>query len=182
MEQKPDPAVRALAFASGLRKNVLANGNRWKQWPRGERNLAGLVAKIDAIAARLRVLPPEHAEADLAACFAELRAILEWATYQSTALATVRTLNAARRTRSLGRRFGILTPDADAYLADSDESLIATVRAQNGYLETLRTRYPTLEFPRPLVAPESLSLPPERPPGRLDLIQRLMKSRRPRKK
>lgn len=180
MEQTPvDPAARALAFANGLRKNVLTTGNRWKQWPRGERDLAAVVSQIDAIVARLRA-PSAQDAAERAACFAELRAILEWTTYQSTALATARALAAARRTRSLGRRFGILTPAADAYLADSDESLIATVRTQNGYMTLLQERYPQLRFPRPLVTPESLVLPPEKPPGRLDLIRQLTKTNRPK--
>jgi hypothetical protein len=183
MEQKPgDAASKALLFANGLRKNVATTGVRWKAWPRGERDLAGVLATIDSIAQRLRALPPEGSEAELAVAFTELRAVLEWTTYQSSSVALARALTAARRTRALAERFNLLADKTDALLADSEESFIGNVRTRNEYMAALAERYPQLGFPLPLITPETLAPKVEKAPGRLDLIQQLTKSKRPNRR
>ena len=75
-----DAAAKAVAFANGLRKSVTAAGRRWTQWPGGAQDLAAVLACIDVILQRLKT---EEGAAAIAASVADLRAILEWTTYQS---------------------------------------------------------------------------------------------------
>lgn len=110
---------------------------------------------------------------------ADLRAVLEWTTYHAASLAASRALVAARRTRLLSNRLGLLD-DHDApllALADAERSLIEAVREKNGALGALVQRHPDLALPPPLVTPELLEMPPARPRGRLAMIQALKRSR-----
>jgi len=185
LEQKPvDAAAKALAFANGLRKNVAVAGRRWTQWPRGANDLARVVACIERIQQRLQQ-PATLAEGDaaVAACIADLRAVLEWTTYQSASLATARALIVARKTRTFAERFGVLDNPAArlSVLVDSEESLIENVRVKNDYMQAIAERHPHLELPQPLVSVESLAPKAERKPGKLALIQQLMKSAKKKK-
>jgi hypothetical protein len=188
MEQQPaDPAVKVLAFASGLRRSITATSRRWAQWPSGPEALAVVVDCIDYIQQRLHAAPnDETREAAVAACMAELRAILEWTTYQSASLATARALMSARKIRSFAKQFGLLESRVSglAALAESEASLIENVETKTGYMSAIAERYPHLELPRPLVNAASLAAPVAAPPGKLALIQQLMKSakRTPRKR
>ncbi len=181
MEQQPsDAAVKALAFANGLRRNVaVAGARRWTQWPRGANDLAQVAACIERIAQRLQQ-PQTLAEGDaaVAGCIADLRAVLEWTTYQSASIATARALIVARKTRTFAERFGVLDNPAArlSVLVDSEESLIENVRVKNDYMKAIAERHPHLELPPPLVDVESLAPRAERKPGKLALIQQLMKS------
>jgi hypothetical protein len=99
MEQNSsDAAAKAVAFANGLRRSISASGRRWTQWPGGANDLAVVLGCIDAIALRLRAVPAQAGDAGVAACIADLRAVLEWATYQSASVATARALLVARKT------------------------------------------------------------------------------------
>jgi hypothetical protein len=184
MEQQPADAVaRAVAFSNGLRKNVTTAGRRWTQWPGGAAALASVVASIDAVGQRLLAARNDPApEPAVATAVADLRAILEWTTYQSGALATARAVLVARKTRTLAERFGLLERGAPsiAVLVDSEQDLIANVRTRNGYMLALAERHPHLGLPPPLVSPESLAPKPERVPGKLDLIAALTKKPRAR--
>jgi len=185
MEQNSgDAAAKVFAFANGLQKNIAASGRRWKQWPGGANDLAIVLACIDAVRQRLQASPSAQADAaTIAAAIADLRAILEWSTYQSGSIATAQALNVARKTRAFAERFGVLDDPAArlSILVDSEESLIENVRTKNDYMVTIAERHPHLGLPRPLVAVESLAPKVERPTGKLDLIQQLMKSTKKRK-
>jgi hypothetical protein len=182
MQAHPTDAVaKALLFANGLRKNVAAAGRRWTAWPGGAAHLATILACIDRIAADVRTpraAGDPAADAAVAACISDLRAVLEWTTYQSAALATARALLVARRTRAFVERFDLLDPAATpvAALESADEALVADVRTRNGYLTDLAQRHPHLAFPPPLVSAASLVPRSVPKPGRLALIQRLTKS------
>jgi hypothetical protein len=179
MEQQPAEALaKAVAFASGLRKHVTLSGRRWAAWPGGAATLAQLLACIEGVVRRLPAAPDAGgADAALAAGLADLRAILEWTTYQSASLATVRALQVARRTKVFAESFGLLDGRTPSFsiLVDADESLIESVRTRNGYMQTLAERHPDVGFPPPLVTAESLTPKKVRPPGKLDLIQALTK-------
>ncbi len=185
MEQKSsDPFGKAIAFANGLRKSIAASGRRWSQFPGGANDLAAVIAAIDSVAQRLQAAPAgEEDGALLAQCIAELRAILEWTTYQSASIATAKALATARKTRAFAQRFGLLDDPAAGLgvLMDSEESLIENVRLKNEYMETLARKYPHLDLPRPLVRLESLAPKVEKKPGKLDLIQQLTKSAKKKK-
>jgi hypothetical protein len=172
-----DAAVKAVAFANGLRKSITTSGRRWAQWPGGANNLAAVVASIDGVGRRL------HGGGEVAACIADLRAILEWTQYQSASVATARALVTARKTRAFAQRFGILDNPAArlSVLVDSEESLIENVRTKNAYMVAIAERHPDIALPRPLVAPESLVPAVEKKPGKLDLIAQLTKSAKKRK-
>jgi hypothetical protein len=180
MEQQPvDPAARVLAFASGLRRSITAAGRRWTQWPGGPEALAVALDCIDYIQQRLHAAPnDETREAVVAACMAELRAILEWTTYQSASIATARALMSARKIRSFAEQFGLLEDRVSglAALAESEASLIENVVTKTGYMTAIAERYPHLELPRPLVNAATLGPPVTAPPGKLALIQLLIKS------
>jgi hypothetical protein len=180
MEQNStDAAARALAFANGLRKNTANAGRRWSQWPGGTNDLATVLARIDGIAQRLQALKTaQDAQPAIAECFAGLRAILEWTTYQSASVATARALLMARKTRTFAERFGLLEDPAArlSILTDSEASLIENVRTKNDYMAAIAARHPQLELPRPLVDVDGLAPKVEKAPGKLALIQQLMKS------
>lgn len=179
MEQNAnDAAAKAIAFANGLQKNIAVTGRRWAQWPGGAARLAHLIGCIDWIRQRLQSAPgADNGEAAVAECVSDLRAILEWATYQSAALATARALGVARKTRVFAEQFGLLDNPAArlSVLVDSEESLIGNVRAKNDYMQAIAERCPQLSLPRPLVSVESLAPKTEKKPGRLDLIAQLKK-------
>jgi hypothetical protein len=174
-----EAAAKAIAFANGLRRNTANAGRRWAQWPGGAENLARVLACIDGIAQHLQALQSaDDGDAAVAARIAELRAILEWTTYQSASIATARALLMARKTRTFAERFGILDDPAArlSILVDSEASLIENVRTKNDYMDAIAARHPDLGLPRPLVAVESLAPKIEKKSGKLDLIQQLMKS------
>jgi len=177
-----EAAAKALAFANGLRKNVATAGRRWSQWPGGANDLARVIACIDGIQQRLAAVPDaeEEGAASVAAGISDLRAILEWTTYQSAGIATARALAVARKTRAFAERFGLLDDPAAglSVLADSEESLIENVRSKNDYMQALAARNPQLDLPQPLVRIESLAPKAERKTGKLDLIQQLLKSKK----
>jgi len=175
--QSREASAKAVAFASGLRKNVAATGRRWTQWPGGADNLAAVIALIDRIQARLAMSEESDADA-AAACISDLRAVLEWTTYQSASVATARALLVARKTRAFAERFGLLEDPAArlSVLVDSEESLIENVRIKNEYMQTLAAKHPHVGFPPPLVTLASLVPKPEKKPSRLELIQQLKKA------
>jgi hypothetical protein len=178
-QQSKDGAAKVIAFANGLRKNIAVAGRRWTQWPRGAADLAVVIARIDGIQERLKMpLTADEADAAMAACLSDLRAILEWTTYQSASLATARALIVARKTRAFAERFGLLEDPAArlSVLVDSEGSLIENVRLKNEYMEAIAERNSHLELPRPLVIVESLMPKIEPKTGKLALIQQLMKS------
>jgi len=164
-----DAVAKTLLFANGLRKNVAAAGRRWTAWPGGAAHLARVLACIDRLAQ----------DPGAPATVADLRAVLEWTTYQSAALATARALLVARRTRAFVERFDLLDPTATpvAALEAADEALVADVRTRNGYMTALAQRHPHLALPRPLVSAETLMPRPTPAPGRLALIRKLTQSR-----
>ena len=173
-----DAAAKAVAFANGLRKSIAASGRRWTQWPGGARDLGIVIACIDGVAQRLQQLPDgEDADALVAAGVAELRAILEWSTYQSAAIATARALLFARKTRAFADRLGLMGPASTQSILDSDSeaSLMQNVQTKNDYMIAIAQRHPQLGLPAPLVRPENLAPKPEKKPGKLDLIQQLTK-------
>jgi hypothetical protein len=173
-------AAKAIAFANGLRTNVTVAGRRWAQWPGGTNDLAEIVACIERIRLRLQSLPATGTdEAVVAACVADLRAVLEWTAYQSASIATARAILVARRTRAFAERFGLLDDRVSGLstLLDSEESLLDNVRTKNGYMIALAERYPQLGLPPPLVDPERLTRKTvTQATGRLALIQRLKES------
>jgi hypothetical protein len=177
MDQQPaEAAAKAIAFANGLRKNAIVAGRRWAPWPGGQQQLAEIITRIDGIQQRLQNAPDP---AIVAVGIADLRAILEWTTYQTASVATARALLFARKTRSFAERFGLLEDPAAslAILVDSEQSLIANVAQKNGYMTTIAERHPHLALPPPLVNVASLeerATPP--PTGRLVLMQQLIKS------
>jgi hypothetical protein len=153
-----ESAAKALALANGLRKNTIAAGRRWAQWPAGDRHLAAVVASIDAVAARVDDAAAGDDDAAVAVCVADLRAVLEWTTYQSAGLTTARALAVARKTRTLAQRFGLDGGVSSlAMLENSERSLIETVRAKNGYMTAIAQRAPHLGLPPPLVDADSLT-------------------------
>jgi hypothetical protein len=172
-----EAATRALAFAGGLRKSVATSGKRWAQWPGGAGDLATVLTIIEGIAQRLQAAA-EDDEAAVAAGIADLRAILEWTTYQSVSIQTARALQTARKTRDFAERFGLLDNPAArlSVLVDSEESLLENVHVKNDYMRELAQRHPHLGLPEPLVKPASLAPKVKRPPSRLDLITQLKKS------
>jgi len=161
MEQKStDALVKASAFANGLRKNTTGAGKRWIQWPGGANDLAQVVAVIDGIQLRLAQAPnADDREGAVAECISDLRAVLEWTTYQSASVATARAVAFARKTRAFAERFGLLDGPAAglALLTDSETALIENVRTKNAYMLALAERCPHLELPRPLVDAEVLT-------------------------
>jgi hypothetical protein len=182
MEQNTvDAAARAGAFGNGLRKNVTAVGRRWAQWPAGPHVHTEILACIDFIQQRLQAAAiAENGEAEIAACIADLRAILEWTTYQSGALATARALLFARKTSAFARRFNLFderTPSL-AILVDSEESLIESVQTRNGYMIAIAEKHPHLALPDPIADAASLVPKIERPPTKLAFIQQMMQSRK----
>lgn len=185
MEQKSnDSFAKAGAFANGLRKSIASSGRRWSQFPGGANDLAAVIAAIDGVAQRLQMTPGgEEGEALVGRGIAELRAILEWTTYQSAGIATAKALATARKTRAFAQRFGLIDDPAArlSVLIDSEESLIENVRLKNQYMETLARKYPHLGLPRPVVRLESLAPKVEKKPGKLDLIQQLTKSAKKKK-
>jgi hypothetical protein len=179
MEQNSsDAAARAVAFANGLRKSITASGRRWTQWPGGANDLAVVLGCIDAVAQRLAAVPAEGGEAEVAACIADLRAVLEWATYQSASIATAQALRVARKTRTFAERLGVLDNPAArlSILVDSEESLIENVQTKNTYMLTIAEKHPNLGLPRPLVRIETLVPKAEKKPSTLDFIQQLRKN------
>jgi hypothetical protein len=183
-QQSGDAAAKALAFANGLRRNVTAAGRRWSQWPGGAHTLAIVNGCIDAIQLRLQdSLSAGSDEADVAACIADLRTVLEWTMYQSSSLATARAIVFARKIRAFAKRFGLVDERVSGLttLAESEESLIENVETKNGYMIALAERSPHLGLPQPLVSVESLAPKVEKPPGRLALIQQLTKNAKRRK-
>jgi hypothetical protein len=175
----PDAVAKALLFANGLRKNVATVGRRWASWPGGAEQVARVIAGIDRVALELRATPhADDAALAAAAGIAELRAILEWTTYQTGALATARALLVARRTRSFVERFDLLDPDATPIttLEAAEDALIENVRTRNGYMTAIAVRHPQLDLPPPLVSAESLVQRPQAKPGRLALMQRLRRA------
>jgi hypothetical protein len=174
-----EAAGKAAAFANGLRRSIASTGRRWAAWPGGADALASVLARIDVIGHELQlVLSGEGDEAWVAACFSDLRTILEWSTYQSAALATARALLFARKTRSFVERLGLLdSATTQAILNnDSEESLIENVQTKNAYMQALADKHPHLELPASLVRAESLVPKIEKKPGTLDLIMQLKKT------
>jgi len=181
MQPSPGDAVaKALAFANGLRKNTTVAGRRWAQWPGGAADFATVLSRIDGIQARLQATPGAPDAASIVpAAIADLRAILEWTTYQSASIATARAVLVARKTRTFAERFGLLENGAPslAILLESETSLIENVRTKNGYMESIAERHPHLQLPPPLVDVSTLTqTEPPRQPGRLVLMQQLIKS------
>jgi len=176
-------AAKAVAFANGLRKSVANSGRRWAQWPGGANDLALVLGIIDGVQQYLQSsFGADEGEAAVAAGVADLRAVLEWSTYQSASLATARALLFARKTRTFAERVGLIAgsvPSLDA-LADSEESLIENVRVKNDYMIAIAARHSHLGLPAPLVSLGSLAPKVAKPPGRLDLIQQLMKQKKKR--
>jgi len=161
MEQpSADAIAKALAFANGLRKNTVTAGKRWAQWPGGADDLAVVIGCIDAIRQRLSSAAGSDEGAPLVAgCIADLRAVLEWTTYQTSSLATARAVVFARKTRTYAERFGLLEAGAPslAVLVDSEHSLIENIRTKNGYMEALAARHAHLALPPPLIDVEHLA-------------------------
>ncbi|HEV8022873.1 MAG TPA: hypothetical protein VGP41_16475 [Candidatus Lustribacter sp.] len=179
-QQSKDAAAKGLAFANGLRKSITVAGRRWSQWPGGANNLAAVIAIIDRIQQRLQAsaTSEEESEAAVAAAISDLRALLEWTTYQSASIATARAVLVARKTRAFAERLNLIDDPATTLsgLVDSEESLMENVGLKNDYMNTLAAKHPHLELPPPLVNMESLAPKIERKAGRLDLIQLLKKS------
>lgn len=160
----------ASALANGLRRKALAAAQRWAAWPRGAEHHARLIAIVDELRQRAARDP-----ASVDAVVADLRAVLEWMTYQSTSLAAARTIVVARRTRALSHTFGLVPDDATPLqrLVDAEPGLLEHVRERNTYMAGIAAQRPHLALPPPLITPEMLAAPPERPPTRLALIARL---------
>ncbi len=120
----------------------------------------------------------DDTSSDVGACIADLRAILEWTTYQSAVLATARAVVFARKTRAFAERFGLLDDPAAslATLVDSEASLIENIRTRNGYMLALAERHPHLDLPAPLVDADRLAVVTARKTGRLALMQQLLQS------
>lgn len=179
MEQQSDGAAKALAFANGLRKNISVAGRRWSHWPGGPNDLAFVLRCIDHIQSDLQgsADAPDHA-ALITECVADLRAILEWTTYQSGSIATARALLVARKTRAFAEQLGLVSQRVSglAMLEDSEESLIENVRTKNGYMNAIAERHAHLELPRPLVNADALLPQLPKPPNKLNLIQQLRES------
>jgi len=178
-ETSSEAVTKAVAFANGLRKNIAVSGRQWAKWPRGPSDLAKILASIESVQQRLQgSANAEEGAAIGAACVSDLRAILEWTTYQSASIATAQAVLNARKTRAFAERFGLLE-DQDTSLSrllDSEDSLIENVRTKNDYMQTLAERHPHLGLPQPLVSAESLTRTIEKKPGKLALIQRIMQS------
>jgi hypothetical protein len=177
-----ESGAKALALANGLRKRTIAVGRRWSARPGGSKDVAKIVACIDGIERRLQTVPDtEDGDADVAALSGDLRVILEWTAYQSASVATAQALTIARKTRAFAERFGLFDDPASrlSVLLDSEQSLIENVRTKNDYMRTLALQNPHLGLPQPLVNEASLAPRVARKPGRLDLIQLLMKSTKP---
>jgi hypothetical protein len=175
VEQQPaDAAAKAIAFANGLRKNVIAAGRRWSQWPAGANDLRVVTAAIDRITDRLTSADDDAA---VAACIADLRSVLEWTTYQSGSIATARALLFARKTRMFAQRFGLREDRVSglAMLSESEESLLENIATKNGYMRAIAERSPHLALPDPLIVLETL-VPKPKTPGKLALIQQLMQT------
>jgi hypothetical protein len=152
-----DAAAKAAAFANGLRRSIASTGRRWAAWPGGADALAAVLSRIDGIGHELQLAQSEQGDdASVAACFSDLRTILEWSTYQSAALATATTQ-------------AILNND-------SEESLIENVQTKNAYMRALAEKHRQLELPAPLVRAESLAPKIEKKLGTLDLIMQLKKT------
>jgi hypothetical protein len=174
-----DAAAKAAAFANGLRRSIASTGRRWAAWPGGADALAAVLSRIDGIGHELQLAQSAQGDdASVAACFSDLRTILEWSTYQSAALATARALLFARKTRSFVERLGLLdSATTQAILNnDSEESLIENVQTKNAYMRALAEKHRQLELPAPLVRAESLAPKIEKKLGTLDLIMQLKKT------
>ncbi len=179
MEQDSSAAAaKAVAFANGLRKSISASGRRWAQWPGGANDLAAVLGCIDAVAQRLQSVAPQDGDNGVAACIADLRAILEWSTYQSASIQTAQALRVARKTRTFAERLGVLDNPAArlSILVDSEESLIENVQTKNAYMLTIAEKHPQLGLPPPLVRSESLVPKAEKKPSTLDFIQQLRRN------
>lgn len=179
-QQSKDAAAKGLAFANGLRKSITVAGRRWSQWPGGANNLAAVITIVDGIGQRLQAAATsdEAGEASVTAAIADLRAVLEWTTYQSASVATARAVLVARKTRAFAERLNLIDDPATTLsgLVDSETSLMENVALKNDYMNTLAAKHPHLGLPKPLVNMESLAPIIERKAGRLDLIQLLKKS------
>lgn len=179
-QQSKDAAAKGLAFANGLRKSITVSGRRWAQWPGGATNLAAVIAIIDGIGQRLEAAPASEEEgaAAVAAAITDLRAVLEWTTYQSASVATARAVLVARKTRAFAERLNLIDDPATTLsgLVDSETSLVENVALKNDYMNALAAKHPHLSLPPPLVNMENLAPKIERKAGRLDLIQLLKKS------
>jgi hypothetical protein len=183
-QSSADAGAKALAFANGLRKSVLAGARRWSAWPGGSTDIARVIACIEQIQQRARAAAnAADATAQVAACVADLRAVLEWSTYQSASITTARALLSARRVRAFAKHLGLIETRTSglALLADSEESLIEHVRTKNSYMAALAAAHPHLELPPPLIDPGRLAPPVEKPPNRLALIQQLRASAKPKR-
>jgi hypothetical protein len=175
-----DAVAKALAFANGLRKNTITAGRRWAQWPGGAADLATVLARIGGIQGHLQATRNAPVEPTVVpAAIADLRAILEWTTYQSASIATARAVLTARKTRTFAERFGLLEHGAPslAILFESETALIDNVRTKNGYMQALANRHPHLQLPPPLVDLTALTrTAPPNQTGRLILMQQLIKT------
>jgi hypothetical protein len=180
-----DASAKALAFANGLRKSVLAGARRWSAWPGGSNDLARVIACIEQIQQRIRAAVTADAAAEqISACVADLRAVLEWTTYQSGSITTARALQSGRRVRLFAGRLGLIEARTSglALLADSEESLIQNVRTKNGYMIAIAARHAHLDLPTPLVDTVRLAANEAKPPSRLDFIARLRASEAAKKR
>ncbi len=183
MEQLSQDAAKANAFANGLRKSIAATSRRWSQFPRGASDLELVLSRIDRIQQRLAGVTADDGAPIVAAAIADLRAILEWSTYQSASIAAARAVQVARKTRSFAGRLGLVDDPETSLpqLTKSEDALIENVQIKNDYMLAIAAKNPHLGFPAPLVTMESLATPPAKAaPGKLDLIQQLMKTRKKR--
>jgi hypothetical protein len=174
-----DASAKALAFANGLRKSVLAGARRWSAWPGGSNDLARVIACIEQIQQRIRAaVTAQDATAQIAACIADLRAVLEWTAYQSSSITTARALLSGRRVRLFAARLGLIEARTSglALLADSEEALIGNVQTKNTYMIAIAAKHAHLDLPAPLVDTGRLTAKGSKAPSRLDFIARLRAS------
>ena len=185
MEQKSsDPSVKPSPLRTACVRALPRRAAAGRNFPAGRTIWPPSSPPSTASRSGCRQRPRgEEDGALLAQCIAELRAILEWTTYQSASIATAKALATARKTRAFAQRFGLLDDPAAGLgvLMDSEESLIENVRVKNDYMATLAQKYPHLDLPRPLVRLESLAPKVEKKAGKLDLIQQLTKSAKKKK-
>ncbi|MBV8600759.1 MAG: hypothetical protein JO359_04235 [Candidatus Eremiobacteraeota bacterium] len=178
MEQSTNAVGGAAALASGLRKTLTAAEKRWTQWPTGANDLAKVADAVEGIRQRLAAAATADDPSSVAAsCIDDLRAVLEWMTYQSQTIATAQALAVARKTRRFVERFGVgaATPGIVA-LFDSEPSIIESIRTRNAAMIAIAGRHEHLALPAPLIDPGRLVEPVRRKPSRLDFIQRLRKA------
>jgi hypothetical protein len=142
-----------------------------------------VLAALGAVQQRVAAAQRAEDDAALEACVADLRALLEWTTYQSQSVATARAATATRRARTYAERLGLLG-ERDAILGnlgDAESSLIASVREKSGYMRALAARNRHLELPAPLISADALVEQPAKPPGRLALVQALRQTAKRRR-